>query len=158
MNLTCSKRGRLAYQKAFTLIEVMIAMAVVGILFVSLYAGITSGFGVVNLARENLRATQVLSEKMEEIRLYNWDQMNSFGSSTSFIPATFSAPFFPAAASTNTNASGLGGLVYNGTLSVSNCGLTDVTYSNDLLLVTVSVNWTSGIAPRTRVMQTYVSR
>ena len=57
---------------AFSMIEILVAMVVLGIMFVSLYSGFSSGFAVVQLARENLRATQILQEKMETIRLYTW--------------------------------------------------------------------------------------
>ena len=49
------------------MVEVLVAVSLVGIMFVSLYSGISSGFAVVQLARENLRATQILQEKMETI-------------------------------------------------------------------------------------------
>jgi prepilin-type N-terminal cleavage/methylation domain-containing protein len=146
---------------AFTLAEVMISVAVVGILFVSLYAGITSGFGVVNLARENLRATQVMQDRIEEMRLYTWDQVTSFGTSNSFIPATFNEPFYPN--STNLAASDLnatnnpGGFTYFGQISITNSGIDD-SYSNDLRLVTVKVVWTNGTARRTRTLTTFVSQ
>src|SRR5437870_1691715 len=77
--------------EAFTLVEVIVCTAIVSILFVSLYGGIASGFSLVTLARENLRANQVILEKMETIRLYNWDQVNSNG----FLPSSFTAPFYP---------------------------------------------------------------
>src|SRR5467141_1985271 len=66
-------------QGAFTLLEGLIGVAVMGILIVCLYTGMTSGFNVVRMARENLRATQVLQEKFETLRLYTWDQINSNG-------------------------------------------------------------------------------
>src|SRR5207237_602455 len=78
-------------QSAFSLVEMIVCTAIMVILFVSLYGGISSGFAVVNLARENLRANQIIVEKMETVRLYNWDQINSNG----FLPPTFTAPFFP---------------------------------------------------------------
>src|SRR5882672_783086 len=66
-------------QSAFTFVEVIIAMAAVGVVVVALYLGISSGFSIIRLARENLRATQIMVEKMETVRLYNWDQINSNG-------------------------------------------------------------------------------
>ena len=55
--------------RAISLVEVVFSIALVSVLFVSLYGGIASGFGLVNLARENLRANQIIVEKMETIRL-----------------------------------------------------------------------------------------
>jgi len=143
---TVAKPGSETSRRAFTLVEVMVTVAIVGVSFLSLYSGIGMGFAVVNLARENLRATQVLQEKMETFRLYNWDQINSSG----FIPPTFAEPFYPKSA---TNS----GIVYNGTVVVTNAPITE-SYSNDLRLVILTVNWTSGNLTRQREMRTYVSR
>ena len=56
-----------------------------GFMVVSLYAGFSSGFAVLRVARENLRATQVLEERMEVVRLIRWNDVVADG----FIPATF---------------------------------------------------------------------
>jgi prepilin-type N-terminal cleavage/methylation domain-containing protein len=140
-------------QAAFSLVEVMVSMAVVSILFVALYAGISSGFGVVSVARENLRATQVLQDKIEEVRLYNWDQITSFGSSGSFIPTMFTEPYYPPGSS-GADA----GFVYSGTLLITNAPIADSGYSNDLRLFTVSVTWTNGNVRRERNLSTLISR
>jgi len=64
-----------AYQSAFTLVEVMVGVGVMGIMMVSLYAGFAFGFNQIRLARENVRAIQVLEERMEVVRLLNWNQV-----------------------------------------------------------------------------------
>ena len=115
-----------------------------GILIVCLYTGMTSGFNVVRMARENLRATQVLQEKFETLRLYTWDQINSNG----FIPQSFSAPIYSA---TDTNNA------YQGTFSIRSAGIADA-YADDLRMVTVTVNWTSGSLARTRSMSSFAAR
>ena len=46
---------------AFSLAEVMFAVGIISVVFVSLYAAITQGFAVIQTARENLRATTRLS-------------------------------------------------------------------------------------------------
>jgi prepilin-type N-terminal cleavage/methylation domain-containing protein len=150
---------------AFTLVEVIVCTAVIAILFVSLYGGIASGFALVNLARENLRANQVILEKMETVRLYNWDQVNSNG----YIPLTFTAPFFPSVITnmvgTNTDGSSKsvtvtnqgGGLVYYGTLTITNAPVSDA-YKTNMKMVTVSLVWTNGRAVRNRQMQTFISQ
>ena len=126
--------------------DVLIAIAVAGVMFVTLYLAFSQGFAVIQLARENLRATQILQEKMETIRLYTWDQINTPG----FIPPTFSAPFYAI-------GNDSGGVIYRGSMSVTNAPLTE-TYASDLKLVTVEVNWTSGNAIRRREMKTLVSK
>jgi len=134
-------------EKGFTLVEGLVASAVSGIVFVSLYAGMTSGFGAIRMSRENLRATQLLQEKFETIRLFNWDQVNSNG----FIPSTFTAVLHPDLAG-QTNAQ-----MYQGTISITSGPFTEI-YSNDIRLVTVQVSWTNGTGNCTRQMSSFVAR
>src|SRR5688500_7270102 len=56
---------------AFTMVEVVVAMAIIGFLVVALYAAIATSVGLVKSCQENERVTQILSEKMDTIRLYN---------------------------------------------------------------------------------------
>ena len=151
--------------RAFTLVEVLVSVAIVGILFTSLYTGITAGFGIIAVARENVRATQILIDRTEEMRLYSWTQISTFGSSTfgsstSYIPASFTEPFFPT--STNYSSSSLSthstasGFTYYGTIDIAASGISEA-YSNDLKLVTVTLRWTNGTV-RNRTMTTFVSQ
>ena len=132
--------------RAFSLVEALIAVLVLGISFVSLFAAFSTGFTAVEVSRENLRATQVLLEKLETIRLYSWNQINQAG----FIPSTFTAPFNP-----STNATG--GFTFNGTVTITNSPVSE-SYSNDLRMVNVQVNWTSARIARKASMSTLVSR
>jgi len=135
-----------------TLVEVMMSVAVIGITFFSLYAGITYGFTVLLLARENLRATQILLEKMETIRLYNWDEVNSNG----FIPPSFVAAFN--ATNMGTNFGTGVGVIYYGTMEIEPAPIVTEAYGADLRLVTVTLHWTNHNRPRVRTMSTLVSR
>ena len=140
---------------AFTLIEVLVSVSIVGIMFLSLYGGITSGFAVINVARENLRATQIMVEKMEVMRLYTWDQVNSNG----FVPLTFTASYYPPIGTTNDQQNSAvtnGGIVYYGTISFSNAPVS-TNYSSSVKLVTVTMYWTNGTYTHQRSMQTLVS-
>ena len=132
---------------AFSITEVLVAISIVGVLFLSLYGGITSGFAVVNLARENLRANQIVLEKMETIRLYTWDQINSNG----FIPTNFVAPFYAVGPQTNSS------FAYYGTMTIEPTTKSE-SYKDDLRLVTIEVVWTNGTVPQHRQMQTFVAR
>ncbi len=49
------------------MIEVTIGMGVIGTTCAALLTGITSGFFTMRMARENLRATQIILEKVETI-------------------------------------------------------------------------------------------
>ena len=85
-----TKTGRRAKrQNGQTLAEVLITVVLVSMMLLSLHAGFCSGFATIQSAREDLRATQIMIEKMETIRLYTWDQINTPG----FLPATFEVPY-----------------------------------------------------------------
>src|SRR5687767_12647713 len=132
---------------AYSMIEVLVAVVVLAIMFVSLYSGFSSGFAVVQLARENLRATQILQEKMETIRLYTWEQINTPG----FIPTNFVDRFY----SDGTNE--VGGMAYTGRVTIAKAPIFE-TYSNELKTVTIDLHWMSADVLRRRQMQTYVTR
>jgi hypothetical protein len=137
-------------ETAATLVEVAVATAILGLMFVTFYTGIGSGFTIIGLTRENLRADQLLLEKMETIRLYSWDQINSNG----FIPPTFTAEFYPPiAGQTNANT----GVTYYGTLTISNMPLS-ISYSTNMKQVTATLTWTNSGHKRIRSMDTLVSQ
>ena len=129
--------------------EVMVVVLVISVTFTGFYLCLTQGFATTEVSRENLRATQLLQQQMETIRLYTWSEINSNG----FVPATFTAPFNPVGGqSTN-------GPVYTGSIVITNAPLTE-TYASNLVLVTVTLNWTSGNGniPHARQMSTLVSQ
>ena len=136
-------------QRGFTLVEVMVSLSVLGFMVISLYAGISSGFAVIKIARENLRATQILQERMEVLRLIKWADVLAPG----FIPTTFTAPYF-ANDPTNTTT---GTFVYTGTVTVTNTPLSE-TYATNMRMIQIDLNWTSGNTMRSRQMTTYVSQ
>jgi hypothetical protein len=123
-------------------------MAIVGIITLAIYGALSSGITTVRMARENLRATQILLEKMEGIRLYTWEQVNSPG----FIPTNFIVPYDARATGTNS-----AGVIYYGKITISN--VTNLTtYADSMRQVVVSLDWTTGTIPRSRSIQTYVSQ
>jgi len=137
-------------QSAYTVAEAMIGVCVLALMLVALLAGMSSGFSFTQLAREDLRATQIMLEKMEIIRLYSWDQLN--GSNGFVIPTAFSNTYYPP---------GMGsasGITFNGTLSIVPANLTNAEYSTNMLQIQVAVNWQSGKAQRSRTMSTYVGQ
>lgn len=141
------KTPALCSKMAYSLVELLVAVAVMGIMFVSLYSGFSAGFAIIQLARENLRATQILQEKMETIRLYTWDQINTAG----FIPSNFVESFY--AVDTNDT----GNMMYTGRVSIASAPISE-SYSNDLKTVTIRVEWISAGVERNREMSTFVTR
>ena len=138
---------------AFTLVEVLVAMAVLGIMAAAVLGGLSWCLTSVRLARENLRATQIIVEKMEVIRLLTWDQIND----PNLIPTTFTAPYYSATGASNDT----GGLTYYGSVSVLppvSWQLSGAVYTNDLRVVAVRVYWTNQGLPHQRQLNSYVSR
>lgn len=131
-------RTELRSQRGFTLVEVMVAVIILAAVFVGFYVNLKQGFASVETSRENLRATQIMEQQMETIRLYTWSQINSNG----YVPTSFTSAFTP---DTNglTRSHWVNNLVYTGTVTISaNTGMTE-SYAADHVLVTVSLTWHS---------------
>jgi prepilin-type N-terminal cleavage/methylation domain-containing protein len=141
------RTGRAA---GYTLIEVMVAAAILGVMVVSLYAGFCSGFALLRASRERSRATQILLQKVETIHLCSWSQLASF-------PANFNEPFEPGA--TNGTAT-----FYFGHVSFSPPAAIpdDAEYKTNMQQVTITVRWTnfngSVITPFSEQMTTLVAK
>ena len=153
----------------FSLIETLIGMVVIGIMVTALYAAITSGFKTEQWNREDLRATQILIEKMDQLRVISWDQL----ADPAVVPRTFEVTLNPdetptlRGRSTNNNGFAVAiltpagkyqGLVYSGTVSITDPP-NDTAYTAEMKQVTVALNWKSGSGmPRSRSFTTFVSR
>jgi Tfp pilus assembly protein PilV len=146
MKIRISSSGRRGTQAGFSLVEATVAMGVIGTVVVALFSAFTGGFMNVQMGRENLRATQIMLEKMETIRLYSWDQINT----PNFIPPTFTASYDP-------NSTNSPGLVYSGQVILTTAPINS-SYSNDMKQVTVQLNWKTGNLDRTRQFTTYICR
>lgn len=131
--------------RAFTVTEVLVAVGFTGFVLASALSGFSLAFGILQDARENLRAAQLLQEKVETIRLYSWDQINTPG----FIPTTFTASGNP----TNQAV----GTLYHGTMLITNAPIAE-SYSTNLRQVVVELSWASGNTTRQRKVTTFVSR
>ncbi len=123
-------------------------MLAISTVFAGFYLCLSQGFATTEACRENMRATQILAQQMETIRLYTWSQINSNG----FIPASFTVPFNPLGTqSTN-------GPVYTAQIAITNAPMTEP-YASNHVLVTVTLNWTSGNNQQhQRQMSTLVSQ
>jgi prepilin-type N-terminal cleavage/methylation domain-containing protein len=136
---------------AFTLAEVTVAVAILGFLFAALFVGISFCFSLTKFERENLRATQIVLQRTEGIRLFNWNQLTN----TALNPPTFTARFFPGVGSVPAS-----GLTYSGTVAVAAVTLNPTaTYSSNMQKITVTVKWTSdNNHQRTCSVTTYAAR
>ncbi len=139
---------RKSARSGFGIVDALFGMAIAGVMFTTLYAGLGFGFKVIKFARENTRATQIMLEKMETIRLYTWDQVTN----TTFMPVgKFAVPYY-AIGSTN------GSLMYTGQIFIQPSGLS-TSYADEMRKVTIQVDWCPlGSTNRTRTMSTYVTK
>lgn len=140
------ERERRQRRAAFTLVEVMFASGIFAIACLAGYSGIIQGFRIIQNTREDLRATQILQNKTEVVRLYTWDQLTNGG----FVPLTFTNSFNPA------GPNGSKGATYYGTVTFASAPFTE-SYAADLEMVTFRVNWTNFNVSHQRQFSTLVS-
>ncbi len=144
-NTPSTKRRQIAY----SIIEVLVGAGIFGLGFVSLLAGISSTFSFTQLAREDLRATQIMLERMETIRLYNWDQINQRNGFV--IPTLFTNAYYPPGLSTSS------GIYYTGQIAILTAtNLDTASYTDAMRNVQVTLQWTSGHILRTRTMSSLI--
>lgn len=136
--------------RAFTIAEIVVAVLVLSTIALCFYAGLSSCFGVVQSSREDLRATQILIQKLETVRLCTWTQLTNFNFQETYDPLDV----------TNHEA----GVLYYGTVTTNAASSISDTasYKGNVCLVTATVNWTNFNGHKsmghTRQMQTQVAR
>src|SRR5580765_2676209 len=123
-------RFRNNQQGGTSIMEVVISTLILSIMAAGFMGCFGYGFYVMELARENQRATQLILEKFETIRLYNWDQVLTPG----FIPDSFDDVYDP--------QSGGGGVAYHGTVTVRNVPF-NTSYKANMRELVVTLTWTS---------------
>jgi prepilin-type N-terminal cleavage/methylation domain-containing protein len=134
--------------RAYTLPEVMMSVAIFAIMMSSLFAGFSYGFANIKATREDLRATQILTGKMEALRLCTWNQLSN-------CPSSFVEYYDPLAGTTNNGA------VYSGTIITAVPTNIDnsISYRDKMRLITITVSWTTSTRgsaiTHSRQMQTY---
>src|SRR5689334_12674173 len=141
------KKSPRASQLGFSLAEVSVGMGVVGIVFITLYSGLSSGMATVGMARENTRATQIMAEKLDSIRLYSWDKITKLG----YSQTPFTTTFVPPGSVTN----GASGCTFSGTVTISPAPVASE-YKDNMRQITVTLSWETGSLKRHRSMTTMV--
>src|SRR5881394_4002955 len=142
----CKKAG--APRSAFTLVEVMMAVATGSIMFVTIYLAIAQGVVVIKNCRENLRATQILEEKAETMRLISWNQITNV---PSIVPTSFTNYYDPTA------SSGKQGVAYVGVMSMLSFPGSE-TYSGSIRQFLITVKWTTAGIQHQKEFRTFVSQ
>ena len=140
--------------RGYTLIEVMVAVGLMGLVTVSLYAGFSFGFGVIQSTRDNLRATQILVRRAEAIRLYTWSQVMN---TNNYLVPSFVEYYDPSGGGSNAL-----GTAYHGQIRSEIPGELPEAYRTNTRTITVTLQWTNSIGGRPRLtsksIQTRVAR
>src|SRR5262245_15413921 len=148
-----SRGNQARFEAAFTLLEVMVGCVILGMMTTALCGCIWSGFSLVQSSRENLRANQILVQRTEAIRLFNWDQLLD----TNYLKPTFIEYYDPQAANTSDM-----GVAYYGTVTPSISSNLPVAYRDNMRVITLTLNWTNvtgrSVTARSRQWQTQVAR
>src|SRR5262249_44134136 len=143
-------RIRRASASGFTLTEVLVAVLILGVMVTPLFTGLAFAFSGVQEMRDNLRATQIIVQRMESLRLAPYKTLQDAAA----YPTNSTEYYSPSGQS-----SGKGGttyaLTYNWALGPSSL---PPSYRSNMMLVTVTASWKSGNVQRSRSMQSYVAR
>jgi hypothetical protein len=130
-------------------VETLVATLISGIMLPTLFTGLASAFSGMKATRENLRATQIIVQRMESLRLAPYTTLQN----PAAYPATSTEYYTPSG-----QASAKGTpytITYNWAPGPSSL---PPSYRTNMLLVTVTASWKSGNVQRTRSMQSYVAR
>ena len=68
----------------FSLTEIMMSMLVLGMVVASTITALRSGFTMIQLARDNTMAAQILQSEMENLRMMGWGELNALEEEESF--------------------------------------------------------------------------
>lgn len=135
-------------KRAFSLVEVVVTVALVAILFIALFTGLSQGFALSASATARLRANQIVLERLEGLRLVKWSDLNN----SALVPLSFTNWYYPLASAGETK-----GAAYVGTVTIGNPSL-GTSYNDSVRKITVTVTWVSGNVSRNESLSTLVSR
>ena len=144
MKIQLSKKRGL---EAATISEIVVSVLIVTIGAAALMGCFRYAFFITDISQQQQRATQVMLERAEAIRLCSWDQVRSNG----FIPLTYSEYYDPTA------AVGSQGVLYSGTAKVSAFPY-NTSYSNDMRQLTLTLTWKTGKVTHNRTNITYIAK
>ncbi len=159
MNIDRTTTNQLARASAsaFTLAESLMAIAAGSVMLLSLYTSFLYGFRATRVVREDLRATQILVQRMEKIRMCSFNQIQD----PTLNPPTSTEYYDP-----TDQSNGRGGVAYTVTLTNTVATKADlnpgygglVWYTNNVLKITATATWTNGNVQQVRSMQTFAAR
>lgn len=144
-----AKRSRIR-AAAFVLADAIVAAFVLATIGGAFCVALSSGFFALQNTREDLRATQILMQRIEALRLCTWSELSQYNFQENYDPLG------------DTNISS--GAKYFGTVTMAPAISVpgSASYAPNMCQVTVTLNWTnynlSIAVPHSRQMQTQVAR
>ena len=129
-------------RRGFSFVDAVVAAAILGLTSATVFFGISTIVSGIQFDREQDRATQIMVEKLDAIRLYAWQDLT-----TTIMPTNFQASFC-----TDCELD----LTYNGTVEIEDSPGSEG-YSSRLKKVTVTLDWQSGTGTNQAQLHTLVS-
>lgn len=124
-------------KRAFTLVELMIGMTLAGMVFAGAFSGMKTGFDIVEEARDQSRATQLLQSEIERLRTLNYSDIAALPQSSAI------------------SMEGIFANAFNNRYSLTR----QVSPLDDKrVVVTVTINWSNGERQRELSMLTGFTR
>jgi type II secretory pathway pseudopilin PulG len=139
---------------AFTIAEAVISVVIVAIGAAGLMGAINYSFFGMRMARENLRATQIMLERTEAIRLWRWDKIAPADQTN--VPPTFDEYYDPTVPTNSPSA----GAHYVGRVSISDFSPysgTTPSYATNMRELKITLQWQTGKVTRYRTNITYIA-
>ena len=144
-----SKRSRVR-AAAFVLADAIVAVFVLGTIGGAFCVALSSGFFALQNTREDLRATQIMMQRIEALRLCTWSELVQYSFQENYDPLS--------GTNQSSGAKYFGNVTIGPAVSVPG----SASYAPNMALVTVTLNWTNynhGFSvPHSRQMQTQVAR
>jgi len=86
-----SKEPALSLSKGFTLIEVMMAAVILVVGFVGMIEAVTLSAKMMDSARRQTLAAQIMNHEIEQLRLQSWSAINALPTTSTNLGAAYSA-------------------------------------------------------------------
>lgn len=80
------KRERLASEKGFTLVEVMMASVIILVVLLAGFGALIQGNRLIEVSRDETRVSQVLQSEIEELRSYDWATLIALNAESTYAP------------------------------------------------------------------------
>ncbi len=130
----------------------MCSMVIASIAIAALFSAFSNGYAILRLTRDDLRATQILTQKTEAIRLLTWKELSN-------CPTSFQDYFYPPGLTNGTQ-----GTTFYETITPFGDPTnipTSASYRANIHLITINVAWTNIInqkaVPHLRQTQTMLA-